>query len=265
MNLNELGARIIVYFGSSGKFFLSESTCYAIILAVILAAVGIWLGSNLQAVPKGKQVLVELFVGWIYKFTEENLGKEFARSFAPYFGTLILWLVCANSLGLIGLRPITADVSITAGLAALSFVLIQYNAIRHLGIGGRLSEMRDPFSFMIIMDLISDLTFPVTLALRLFGNIFGGMIVVDLWLNLMSTISATFCPVPILRCVTVIPLNLFFDMFEPVIQGYIFTVLTAINLRRGMEGTSPETLERRRKSKEKRLAKHQAKQLEQAG
>ncbi len=266
MNLNELGARIIVYFGDSGKVFLSESTCYAIILAIIIAILGIWLGSNLQDVPKGKQVLVELFVGWIYKFTEENLGKEFARSFAPYFGSLLVWLVFANSLGLIGLRPITADVSVTAGLAAVSFLLIQVNAVRHLGIKGRIDEMCDPFHFMIIMELISELTFPVTLALRLFGNIFGGMIVVDLWLNLMSTISATFCPIPILRCVTVIPLNLFFDMFEPLIQAYIFTILTAINMKRGMEGMSPETAEKRRLKKEKRQARRQEKkQIAQAG
>jgi len=264
MNLNELGSRIILYFGDSGKVFLSESTCYAIILAIILAILGIWLGSNLKPVPKGKQVWVELFVGWIYKFTEENLGKEYAKSFAPYLGSLIVWLFFANSLGLIGLRPITADVSVTAGLAAVSFLLIQVNAIRKLGIKGRIAEMCDPFHFMIIMEVISDLVFPVTLALRLFGNIFGGMIVVDLWLNLMSNLSAAFCPIPILRCITVIPLNLFFDMFEPLIQAYIFTILTAINMQRGMEGISPETVERRRLKKEARRAKREGRQLEQA-
>ena len=60
------------------------------------------------------------------------------------------------------------------------------------------------------------------------------MIVVELWLDFMSKLSYDFCPIPILRFMTGIPLNLFFDMFEPVIQAYIFTILTAVNLKEGM-------------------------------
>ena len=63
---------------------------------------------------------------------------------------------------------------------------------------------------------------------------------------LMEYLSFQFTSVPILRCVTVIPLNLFFDIFEPLVQAYIFTILTGINLRENIEGMSPETAEKRR-------------------
>ncbi len=255
INLNELGPRIIVYFGQSNKLYLDECVFYQIIICVVLAVAGILLGRNLQKIPKGKQVLVELFVGWIYQFAENQMGKKYGEKFAPFLGTMILWLVFCSSTGLIGLRPVTADINVTAGLAIVSFVVIQVSAVRELGFRGRIGEMCDPYSFMLPIEIINDITFPATLALRLFGNIFGGMIVVDMWLGLMTRLSLKLCSVPFLRCLTVIPLNCFFDIFEPLVQAYIFTILTAAHLGLGLSGTSPETAARRKAKKEKRLAK----------
>ena len=255
IDLNERGPRIIVYFGQSNKLYLDECVFYQIIICVVLAVAGILLGRNLQKIPKGKQVLVELFVGWIYQFAENQMGKKYGEKFAPFLGTRILWLVFCSSTGLIGLRPVTADINVTAGLAIVSFVVIQVSAVRELGFRGRIGEMCDPYSFMLPIEIINDITFPATLALRLFGNIFGGMIVVDMWLGLMTRLSLKLCSVPFLRCLTVIPLNCFFDIFEPLVQAYIFTILTAAHLGLGLSGTSPETAARRKAKKEKRLAK----------
>lgn len=249
IDLNQVGPRIIITFGDSGKIFLTESTCYAMIVAVILGALGIWLGSNLKEVPKGKQVLAEVIVGFVYNFAEENMGKKDGDIYAPYLGSLIMYLIFANSLGLIGIRPITADIDVTAGLAIVSFLIIQVASVHRLGFKRRLDEMCDPFVFMLPMEIISNIVLPVTLALRLFGNIFGGMIVVDMWLDLMGKLSLKFCSVPILRLFTGIPLNLFFDIFEPLIQAYIFAVLTAINLKQALAGPNPETMERKRRQK----------------
>ena len=73
INVEELGARIILGFGE-GKLFITESTLFGLVIAVILAVLGIWLGSGLKTVPKGKQVVAEFIVGWVYKFTENNLS-----------------------------------------------------------------------------------------------------------------------------------------------------------------------------------------------
>lgn len=69
LNINELGARIIFSFGN-GKLFITESTLFGILIAVFLAILGIWLGSRLENVPRGKQVFAEFIVEWVYKFTE---------------------------------------------------------------------------------------------------------------------------------------------------------------------------------------------------
>ena len=262
IDLNHIGPRIILTFGN-GHVFLSESVCFEILICAILAILGIWMGSNLKPVPKGKQVVAETIVGFVYKFAEQNLGKKTGDVYAPYLGTLVIFLLFANSLGLLGLRPVTADLNVTAALALMSFLIIQVSAVKHLGWGGRLREMTDPYPFMIVMNIISDITFPVTLALRLFGNIFGGMIVVDMWLAFMGKLSLKFCSVPILRCVTGIPLNCFFDIFEPVIQAYIFTVLTAVNLNEALSGEMPETAEKRWLKKLRRQQKRELKSAEQ--
>lgn len=254
IQFSELGPRIILYFGD-GQVYLTESTCLGFIVAVILAILGIWMGSGLEKIPKGKQILAEAAVGWVYNFAEGQLGKVRGEKFAPYLGSLILWLLFANSLGLLGLRPITADLNVTAGLAILSFILIQGSAIKQLGVKGRIDELGDPYYAILPMNLISEVVLPVTLALRLFGNIFGGMVVVDLWMTLMEFLSYKFCAIPILRCITVIPLNLFFDIFEPVIQAYIFTMLTAVNLEEGLSGMREDTAEKRRLKKEKKMLK----------
>lgn len=255
LEFSELGPRIIIYFGSSHKVFLTESTCLQIILAIVIGIVGIWMGSGLKKVPKGKQVFAEALVGWAYDFAANYLGKKNGEKFAPYLGSLIVWLIFANSTGLLGLRPVTADLNVTAALALMSFLIIQGAAIKQLGIKGRIDELGDPFYGIIPMSIISELVMPVTLALRLFGNIFGGMVVIELWLKLMEYLSLKFFSLPILRCITVIPLNLFFDIFEPLIQAYIFVVLTAASLGEGLSGMSEMTAAKRRLKNEAKLQK----------
>ena len=251
VDLDKIGPRIIIEFGG-GSVYITESVCYEIILALILMAVSIWLGSGLKKVPKGKQIIAETLVGFVYNFAETYMSKREARIYAPFIGSMIVWLVFANATGLIGLRPITADLNVTAGMALVAYLSIQIAIIREKGLRGKISKLADPYPFMIPLDMISDVVLPITLALRLFGNIFGGMVVVDMWMGLMEYLSSLFAPVPILRCITVIPCNLFFDVFEPLIQGYVFTLLTTIHMGEGLEDVSELKRDRLEKKKKKK-------------
>ena len=165
------------------------------------------------------------------------MGKE-NEHFAPYIGTIFSFILIGSSLGLLGVRPITADLNVTAALAVMTFFLIQANAIKKLGVRGRLAEMCDPYPFMFPLKLLEEVTLPVSLTLRLFGNILGGVIVVELWMYLMEYLSGLLTDVPFLRAITVLPLNGFFDMFEPAIQTYIFSMLTMVFLTNAMAGVS---------------------------
>ena len=228
INVEELGARIILGFGE-GKLFITESTLFGLVIAVILAVLGIWLGSGLKTVPKGKQVAAEFIVGWVYKFTENNMGKE-NKSYAPYVGSILGFVFCASCLGLFGIRPITADLNVAFALSGLTFLMILANSLRVHGVKGKLKEMCDPYPFMFPLKILEECTLPISLGLRLFGNILGGFIVIELWMHLMTFLSNMITTVPFLRAVTVLPLNAIFDIAEPLIQTYIFTTLTVINL-----------------------------------
>lgn len=232
MNVNELGARIIISFGD-GEIFLSESFLLGVLVAIILAIFGIWMGTGLQTIPKGKQIISELIVGWVYKYTKENVGKG-NEGYAPYVGTVFGFCLLGSALGLFGLRPITADVNVTFALSILTFLLIQGSEFRKFGIIGKFKHMCDPYPFMLPLKLLEEVTLPVSLGFRLFGNILGGLIVVDIWLNFMTYLSEYVTDVPFLRAITVLPLNGFFDIFEPIIQTFIFTMLTMIFLGLGI-------------------------------
>ena len=229
IHIDELGARVILSL-ADGKLNISESTLFGLIIAVFLSVLGIWLGSGLKKKPRGKQVIAEFIVGWIYKFTRNTMGEE-NEKYAPYVGTLLAFIFMASSLGLFGIRPITADLNVTFALSGMTFILIQYSGFKAYGVKGKLQEMCDPYPFMFPLKVIEEVTLPVSLSLRLFGNILGGLIVVELWMHFMEFLSSLICDIPFLRAVTVLPLNAFFDIFEPAIQTYIFTMLTMVFLQ----------------------------------
>ena len=234
LNTQELGARIIVGLGD-GQVYLTESTLWGLILAAGLAGLGIWLGSGLKPLPESrKQRAAEFIVEFIYRWGEENLGKE-GRKYIPFLGTVFLYVLLGSGLGVFGIRPVTADVNVTMGLALMSFLLIQISAVREMGFFGRIRHFCQPYPFLLPLNLIEEVTLPFSLAFRLFGNIFGGLVVVELWYIFMEWLSGFLSEIPFLRAVLVLPLNVFFDIFEPVIQAYIFATLTMVFLARATE------------------------------
>ncbi|MDD6816206.1 MAG: F0F1 ATP synthase subunit A [Firmicutes bacterium] len=231
LNVEELGARIIISFGN-GSVYLTESTLWGTIVAAFLAAAGIIMGSRLEKVPQTRrQLLAEFIVEKLYSYGQSNLGKA-ADVYMPFLGTMFLYLLCGSALGVLGVRPVTADVNVTFSLSILSFLLIQGSSIHVLGIRGKVEHMCRPYPFMFPLNLIEQVTLPVSLAFRLFGNIFGGLVVVELWYVFMEWLSSFFGTVPFFRAVLVLPVNAFFDMFEPAIQTYIFVTLTMVFLAR---------------------------------
>ena len=134
INVDELGARVIfvIHLGKV-DIGVTESTIIGFFVAVFIAIMGIWLGSNLKKVPKGKQIFAEFVVGWVYKFTEKNLGKQ-NLNYAPYVGTLFAFIFLCSAMGIFGFRPVTADLNVTAALAIMTFVVILVSSIKRNGI-----------------------------------------------------------------------------------------------------------------------------------
>ncbi|MDO4196707.1 MAG: F0F1 ATP synthase subunit A [Prevotellaceae bacterium] len=221
----ELGPKII---WQLGPVPITETVVWGWIFSVLILIFAFASTRNMQRVPKGLQAVAEWIVEFVYNMVRDVMG-EVGERFAPYMGTLLIFLVPGSMLGLLDCRPLAADLNLTAPLAIISFVMIHYNAVRVKTAKGYIKELASPYAFMLPMNILSDSMFPVTLAMRLFGNLLAGVIVMTLFYSALETLSAMVgSPVPFFQLILPLPLNAFFDLFEPVLQGYIFVMLTMV-------------------------------------
>ncbi|MDR1042414.1 MAG: F0F1 ATP synthase subunit A [Clostridiales Family XIII bacterium] len=224
-----LGARVIfrVVGGPLDGLVITETAIWTVIVAIGIIIFALLATRKLERYPKGLQAVAELIVEYVYKFVRDTMGKR-NLSFAPYVGTLFLFLLFGNALGLLGFRPITADMNTTFAMSALVFILIQVNGIRSRGFGHYLKHFAEPYPFMIPIKILEEFTFPISLAFRIFGNILAGVIIMELAMEGLKSLSleTLHLPIPLLQTVLPLPLNLFFDIFEPILQAFVFTMLT---------------------------------------
>jgi F-type H+-transporting ATPase subunit a len=155
------------------------------------------------------------------------MGKR-NLSYAPFIGSVFLFLLISNALGLLGFRPVTSDLNATFAMSILVFFVIQINSIRARGPLGYLGHFLTPNPVMLPINILEEFTFPVSLGFRLFGNILAGVIIMELTLEGLGWLSteALKLPVPIFQTLFPMPLNIFFDVFEPVLQAFVFSMLT---------------------------------------
>ena len=171
-------------------------------------------------------MIAEFVVEKAYGMVQSIMGVKLGTVFAPYMATIFFFMLFSNALGLFGFRPVTSDINCTFALAITTFFLIQGTGVKYMGFGGKLKHMCSPYPFMIFINVIEMFSTPLSLGLRLFGNILAGVIVMSLVYSGLATLSYQFCSIPILDTIIPLPANAFFDMFEPVLQAYIFSMLT---------------------------------------
>ena len=225
--LSHFGPRIIMSF-AGGKVVITETIFTSLILCVLIVAVTSWMAAGLRKQPTKRQVIAEFIVEMIYKLVNSTMGARNMK-FAPYIGTIIIYILLGNMLGLFGFRPITADVNTTFALSTITFFLIEYNSFRSMGLKGKLKHMCDPYPFMFPLKIIESLSRPISLGFRLFGNILGGVVVMELVMIGLAGIGHKLSiSIPIFQIAIPLPANFFFDMFEPVVQAFIFTMLTMV-------------------------------------
>lgn len=177
--------------------------------------------------PSKVQIIWELVVGAVSTQVDNTLGKRY-RHVVPLAVTIFMLVLVANWLSVLPfiwhntdyLPPPTADVNLTYALGALVFVLTNVASIRAKGIGGYIKGFFAKPSWLFPIRVLEELMKPITLALRLFGNIFSGTIMV----LLLIAIPIYFAPFTILFSVAWKA----FDLFIGLIQAFIFALLTLL-------------------------------------
>ena len=185
---------------------------------------------GLRMVPRGVQNAVELVYEMLSNFAI-SLGGPGARRYVPLFAGVFLFVLLSNWTGLLPfvgklefLRAPTSDVNVTLGLALVSFVIFQAEGFRRLGVRGYLGKFfslkgfkEGPAAGLIglyvgFIEFMLEFIKPVTLAMRLFGNIFGG----ELAVGVITALTIAVVPVALLGL----------EVLLNFVQALIFSVLT---------------------------------------
>lgn len=196
---------------------------WGIILLVLIAS--ILLTRNLKKVPSKKQSSLEILIEFINNIVEETMGPG-TKSFVPYIGTLGIFLLLMNLAGLVGVEPPTKEFSVGLALAAITFLVIQGYAIKKHGIKGYFKGYAQPLPLLLPINILERIMLPISLSLRLFGNILAGVIILELVYEGLHEhlFGLTQIGLPI-------PVHMYFDIFDGTIQMIIFVMLTMINIK----------------------------------
>ena len=202
-----------------------------IVIAFLLALLGFF-AVGMKLAPGKRQNMLEYIVEALSDFAM-SMGGPAAKPYVPLFISLFLFIMMSNYSGLIPLvgqvpflRAPTTDLNVTFGIAIFAFVTFQSQGIRKLGILGYLGKffpikllMDDPVEGMLglftgTLEFFLEFIKPLTLAMRLFGNIYGGEIV----LTVMSSLLIAVLPLPFLAL----------EFFVGFVQALVFSVLTLV-------------------------------------
>ena len=206
------------FFGQE-VYITSTHICTIIVMVtmVILALLARRHIMKAKEVPTGVQNVVETIVELLMKFVQSTMGKHHTKYF-NYVGTLFMFIFLSNISGLFGLRPPTADYGVTFCMALITFTLIQYNNLR-VNKFGAFTNLFKPLPFLFPINLIGEVAVPVSLSLRLFGNVMAGTVLLALFYGLLPLFVKLGVPSFF---------HAYFDLFSGAIQAYVFSMLTMV-------------------------------------
>ncbi len=198
-------------------------TAWLVILILVALA---WAGSRRrQRVPGGLQNVWEWYIDWVRDFCRDQIGPDGAK-YAPMLGTLFLYILVMNLFGLIpGFITPTMSLNTTAGLALCVFLAVQWFGFAEQGVGYLMHYVGEPwwlFPINIPVHIIGEIAKPLSLAVRLFGNMFGE----ETAIFRMAALGAALLPfvhVPI----PVQFVNVLLHLIIGPIQAFIFFILSA--------------------------------------
>lgn len=233
MGSEGFGPRIAFYIGDIP---VSETVTVTWLIIFVLGLFSILATRNLKKEPRGLQIIVETLVSTVNNLTKQNMGER-NLAFAPFVGTLLLFIGISNIIGLLGFRPPTGDLNTTMCLSITTFVLTQFFGVKRKGIVNYSKGFLQPMPFLLPLNIIGELANPVSLGFRLFGNIVAGIIIMSLLYGALGGFTEMLLgiTVPLFQAGVPAVLHIYFDMFAGLLQSFIFTMLTMVFISGAME------------------------------
>lgn len=215
--------------------WIHEEVVNAIIVVLILSVFYIYLGHRIKKAnplekPKGIVLIAEIIYSTIDGLVLDNMG-EHNRKFTPYMITLVSFLGLSNIIGLFGLKPPTSDYNVTLTMALITAFMIQYYKVKNKGFFGYIKSFFEPMPLMLPMNIIDVFSVPVSMSMRLFGNIMSGVLIMTLIYSFLGSVFVPLIP-------AIAPFfHFYFDLFAGFLQAFVFLMLTMVFVG---EANSPE-------------------------
>lgn len=217
----ELGLDSAVINGQTVEF---KHIFYTWVAMAILIVVGLVVKRKLKMVPTGTQNLLETIVGGLEDFVINNMG-EAGRRYVPMLCGIFFFILCMNLMGLVpGFDAPTANLNTTASMAVFIFLYYNFLGLKSWGpkyIKHFMGPMPVLVPLMLPVELVSHLARPVSLALRLFGNIRGEELVLVIFFTLVPLFAT-------------LPVYFLFGLAK-TLQAFIFFLLAMLYIKGAIE------------------------------
>lgn len=217
-------AERVEIFGISVSSTVITTWVVMLVLIVVTVILRLTVINRMKDEPKGLQNALETAVETLEKYTDSK-AEGTGSGLAAYLFVLALFMIGCAVVELFGYRAPTSDITMTFAMSLITFFLINYYGLKKKGLGGRIKSLASPTPIVFPMKIVSDIAIPVSMACRLFGNMLGGMIVMEL---LYSALGAFAIGIPSI-------VGLYFNVFHPLIQAFIFVTLTLTFINEAIE------------------------------
>lgn len=220
--MHELTCETVLIIPVLGGIEVLESVAVTWVIMVILLIASILLTWDLKVenISK-KQLILETAVVGLQDMIEGIIG-EHGKKFVPYLATVLIFLGIANTSALFGFKPPTKDLNVTLGLAIMSIVLTEVAKFQKKGPRKFFKSFAEPVAVVTPINILEIFIRPLSLCMRLFGNVLGAFVVMEL----IKIIIPVGIPVPF---------SLYFDIFDGLIQAYVFVFLTSLFIKEAIE------------------------------
>lgn len=221
--MEELNCETVFSFTVAGiKVNVSEAVVVTWIIMAVLILVSAILTANLKVHNISKrQAVAELIVTKLTGMVENMIGPK-GKKYVPYLTTVLLYIGLSNTIGLFGFKAPTKDLSVTIALAFMSIMLVEAAGIYERGIKGWLHKFIEPIPVVAPINLLEIVTRPLSLCMRLFGNVLGAFVIMEL----IKIVVPVILPA-VFSC--------YFDIFDGLLQAYVFVFLTSLYVSEAIE------------------------------
>jgi F-type H+-transporting ATPase subunit a len=222
LNADKTAIAIDPGFGPAGFFNINQSVVvsWGVMIFLMLLTLIMTAGMRVNNISK-RQLIIETAVTKLKSLVGNGLGEE-AAEYTQWIMTVLLFLGFSNLAGLVGLVPATMDLNTTAALAISSIVLVQIASIRKKGAGGYFKSFAKPIAVILPMNILELGIKPLSLCMRLFGNILAATVIMEM----LKTVVPVFLPAVF---------SIYFDLFDGLLQAYVFCFLTSLYIREAVE------------------------------